>query len=116
MSVARFQWININNLLVTVGLNSFGASKLGPIWRIYPYRTEQIEEGQKVLEIETSNYIFPLQAPLSGRLVEFNPLVIRDPSIISRDPEGKGWIYRLNLQPNLDACVDFMNNVRHETM
>ncbi len=48
---------------------------------------------QEIGEIESSKAVSALYAPFAGRIVEFNPQLLDDPSAINTDGYGKGWLY-----------------------
>jgi glycine cleavage system H protein len=45
--------------------------------------------------METAKTAVAMHAPLSGRIVEANPAVVDDVSLVERDPYGAGWLFRL---------------------
>lgn len=54
-----------------------------------------IERGKSAATIETEKWVGPLPLPLTGELVEANELLKADPTLINRDPYGRGWIIRI---------------------
>jgi glycine cleavage system H protein len=39
-----------------------------------------------------------IYAPVAGEVVEVNPEVEGDPSLVNTDPYGKGWIFKLKVK------------------
>jgi glycine cleavage system H protein len=39
-----------------------------------------------------------IYAPVSGEVIEVNPAVEADPSLVNTDPYGKGWIFKLSIK------------------
>jgi glycine cleavage system H protein len=54
---------------------------------------DAIELLQQIGHIETSKAISDLFAPLAGKIVEFNPELLKDPSGINVDGYGAGWLF-----------------------
>jgi glycine cleavage system H protein len=47
--------------------------------------------------VESVKAASDVYAPAAGEVVEGNPAVADDPSLINRDPEGEGWFFKLKL-------------------
>ncbi len=41
--------------------------------------------------------------PLDGEIVEVNPAIVADPSLVNSDPQGAGWFFKLKLTNLADA-------------
>lgn len=62
-------------------------------WTVEP-QTE-VREKQAIGFIESSKAESELYAPLSGRLLTFNPTLLDDPSAINLDNYGAGWLFEM---------------------
>lgn len=51
------------------------------------------------------NQVINIETPISGTLIQINPLLNTHPMIVNTDPEGKGWLIQIRLSamehPNL---------------
>jgi glycine cleavage system H protein len=45
-----------------------------------------------------------IYAPIGGEVVEVNPDVEADPSLVNTDPYGKGWIFKLKVKNAADVA------------
>lgn len=54
-----------------------------------------VERDRSLGVMETAKTAVAIHAPISGRIVEFNPAVVDDVTLIERDPYGAGWLFRL---------------------
>ena len=61
-------------------------------WRIDP---GLVTPKQEIGYIETQKATSGLYAPLAGRVVQFNPELLIDPSAINADGYGRGWLFEL---------------------
>jgi len=59
-----------------------------------PVGTEVVRD-QSLGVMETAKTAVAIHAPVSGRVVESNPAVIDDVSLVERDPYGAGWLFRV---------------------
>lgn len=77
----------------TTGITDFAQNFLGEILevRVQPVGTE-VGKGRPLGEIEVFKQITDLRAPVSGTIREVNAEVLREPTIINKDPYGEGWI------------------------
>lgn len=55
--------------------------------------------GQEIGSIESKKAESSLFAPLAGRLLDFNPVLLKDPSAINTDKYGAGWLFDLQGAP-----------------
>ena len=54
-----------------------------------------LSSGQEIGAIESKKAESTLYAPISGKLLEFNPAVIQDPSAINTDKYVGGWLFEM---------------------
>ena len=54
------------------------------------------KKGRSLGTIESGKWVGPVTSPLTGEIVEANPVLASDPSVINRDPYGEGWFVRIN--------------------
>ncbi len=93
------EWIKVEGDIGTVGITDYAQDKLGDI--VY---LEEIEKGKKIKAGETLTTIESVKAasdiyaPVSGEVIEVNSEVIKEPSIINKDPYGKGWIAKIKIE------------------
>lgn len=52
-----------------------------------------VHQKQEIGEVESSKALSSLYAPFDGRIVEFNELLLDDPSGINADGYGNGWLF-----------------------
>jgi glycine cleavage system H protein len=52
----------------------------------------EVKQGKSIATIESSKFVGPVPAPVTGVLVRGNDQVSHDPSLAITDPYGEGWI------------------------
>ena len=82
--------------LVTVGITALGIRVSGEIYmcRARPLGTV-VEQGRSIGVVELAKSIVSVKAPLSGTVVEHNPVLAQQPERVHQDPYGAGWVARL---------------------
>ena len=83
--------------LVRVGLDDFAARLLGEIDGIeLPARGRWLRQGEKGWTVARRGHHFAILSPMEGEVVEVNPKVVADPSLLHKDPYGLGWLVAVN--------------------
>jgi glycine cleavage system H protein len=59
---------------------------------------QEIAKGKSVATVESSKFVGPVPAPVTGVLLRGNEALATDPNVVSRDPYGEGWI--AEIKPN----------------
>jgi glycine cleavage system H protein len=59
---------------------------------------QPIAQGKSVATVESSKYVGPVSAPISGTLLRGNEKLESDPNLAISDPYGEGWI--AEMQPS----------------
>lgn len=65
----------------------------------------EVREGEPVGLVESSAAVCEIVAPVSGVVVDVNPVVGESPETITADPFGRGWllVIRPSDPPEMDA-------------
>ncbi len=56
---------------------------------------EIINKGDLLAEIEQENKHLRIFSPISGKIMQMNPLLAEDAEMINKDPYGQGWMYKI---------------------
>ena len=103
------EWIRVEGDTATVGISDHAQEALGDIvFAEVPEASRQVSKGEAAAVVESVKAASDVYAPVSGEVVEGNPVVTDDPAIINRDPEGEGWFFKLKLSnpSELDGLMD----------
>ncbi len=84
---------------VAVGITSYAAGSLGDIVFVdLPQVGARVTSGEVCGELESTKSVSELYAPVTGEVVEVNPAVVTDPSLINDDPYGRGWLFKVAVE------------------
>ena len=92
-----------------MGLTDYAQSQLGDIVFLdLPAPGTQVEQSQKMGEVESVKAVSDILSPISGQVLEVNQTVIDEPALVNQDPYGNGWLVRLEISKpsELDALMD----------
>ena len=56
-----------------------------------------VRQGKKAFTFWTGTEKIELVSPVEGEVAEINPLVLKDPSLTSKDPYGSGWLVKVTV-------------------
>ena len=103
------EWIDIDGTTGTVGITDYAQGQLGDIVFVeVPEDGRELEKGGDAAVVESVKAASDVYAPVSGTVIEGNPALADDPSLVNSDPEGEGWFFRLTLSDpaELEALMD----------
>ncbi|MGE0216519.1 glycine cleavage system protein H [Mycolicibacterium sp.] len=79
---------------VRVGITSVAAAALGDlVYLDLPEVGSLIEAGTACGEVESTKTVSELFPPVSGRVETVNQAAVDDPSLVTQDPYGDGWLF-----------------------
>ena len=92
------EWIRVEGDTATVGITDHAQGQLGDIvFAEAPEAGKTLDKGGEAAVVESVKAASDVYAPASGEVVEANPAIADDPSVINSDPEGEGWFFKLRL-------------------
>jgi len=102
-------WVRIEDGKARVGYNDWAQKAAGKLVAIRTRRVgSTVKMGKTLGTIESGKWVGPLRAPLSGKIIELNEEVLKNPSLINEDPYGRGWIALIepsNLDEELPTLI-----------
>ena len=111
-------WAKVEDGKVRVGYNDWAQSAAGKILFIRTKKVGQpVKQGKTLGTIESGKWVGPLKSPVSGKIVELNEEVQKNPSLINEDPYGKGWIAVIeptNLEEELKNLIPGSDHAKLE--
>ena len=100
------EWIRLDGEVATVGISEHAQNALGDIvFAEVPDSGKQLKKGDDAAVVESVKAASDIYAPLGGEVVEVNPEVEADPSLVNTDPYGKGWIFKLRVKNAEDVST-----------
>jgi len=103
------EWIDVEGEIGTVGISDYAQGQLGDIVFVdVPADDRQLSKGDEAAVVESVKAASDVYAPVSGQVLEGNPGLADDPSLVNSDAEGEGWFFRLTLSDTteLDELMD----------
>jgi glycine cleavage system H protein len=92
------EWASLSGDECTVGITKFAVEQLTDIVYIdMPDVGDPVFAGKSFGEIESVKAVSDLYAPVNGEIIAVNEKLINDPTVVSQDPYGKGWLIKIKV-------------------
>ena len=95
---AEHEWVRLEGDVATVGITQYAADALGDVVYVdLPKVGAALAAGAIVGEVESTQSVGELYAPLDGEVIEANSAVVDAPETINSDPYGDGWLVKVRV-------------------
>ena len=92
-------WVRTEGADAVLGLSEFLQDQMGEITALdLPDLGDVLRAGRAMGHVESDEASSPLEAPISGEVVEVNAEAIESPDLINSDPYAAGWLLRVRLE------------------
>ena len=93
------EWVRLEGDIATVGITDHAQAELTDVVFVeLPAVGRQVDLGDPTAVVESVKAASDIYAPISGEVVEGNPAVEADPSLVNTDPYGNGWIFKMRVK------------------
>ena len=87
------EWARADGVRVRVGITDFAQDALGDVVYVdLPEVGAEVTASQAFGEVESTKSVSDVFSPLSGTIVERNPLLDERPELVNEQPYGDGWL------------------------
>ena len=103
------EWIRVEGDTATIGISDYAQQALGDIvFAEVPEQGRSLNKGDEAAVVESVKAASDVYAPIAGEVIEGNPALADDPSLVNRDPQGGGWFFKMTLadKAELDGLMD----------
>ena len=92
---------------VRVGITDYAQDALGDIVYVdVPEVGAAVTAGQPLGEVESTKSVSDVYAPVSGTVIERNPLIEDRPELVNEQPYGDGWLVVLEVAEAGEGLLD----------
>jgi glycine cleavage system H protein len=92
-------WIAVDGAVGTVGITDYAQAQLGAILFVQlPSIGTDLIRGREAVLVESIKAAADIFSPVSGTVVETNPALEREPSLVNTAAESRGWMFRVALR------------------
>lgn len=91
-------WLQVDNTIGTIGVTDFAQSELGEIVYVEFPRVGQSFKADEIFgSVEAVKTTSDLFMPVSGKVIEINVSLTKEPELVNKDAFGKGWMIKIEL-------------------
>ena len=99
------EWARREGERVRIGITDFAQDALGDVVYVdLPDVGATVQADQPLGEVESTKSVSEVVSPVSGTIVEKNPLIDDAPELVNQEPYGNGWL--VVVQPAALSDVD----------
>ena len=100
------EWIKIEGKTALVGITDFAQGELGDIVYLDINTVgEEIKEHDVFGTIEAVKTVSDLFMPVTGKVLEVNPVLEGNPEKVNSDPYGEGWMIKVEVTGNMNGLL-----------
>ncbi|MBK9187410.1 MAG: glycine cleavage system protein GcvH [Phycisphaerales bacterium] len=92
------EWHKVEGDTLTLGLTQFAVDQLTDITYVEMRKAgTTLKAGDSAGEVESVKTTSDVYTALAGKVLEVNPALANDPSLLNSDPYGKGWLVKIQV-------------------
>lgn len=100
------EWVKIEGKTATVGITDFAQGELGDIVYVDISSVGQtIEHGQVFGTVEAVKTVSDLYMPVTGKVLEVNGALDKNPEKVNEDAYGTGWMIKIEITGGTDGLL-----------
>ncbi len=98
------EWVKLDGDIATVGITEFAQKELGDIVYVEIETVGKSMESESVFgSVEAVKTVSDLFLPISGTILEVNPVLASQPELVNTDPYGRGWMVKIKVNNTADV-------------
>lgn len=98
------EWVRLEGDLATVGITDHAQEELTDVVFVeLPAVGRAVDAGDPTAVVESVKAASDIYSPVAGEIVEVNPAVEADPSLVNSAPYGQGWIFKIRVKNAADV-------------
>ena len=110
------EWVRLEGDTAIFGITDFAQGELGDIVYVDIKSTGQSLKQHDVFgTVEAVKTVSDLFMPLSGQVIEINPLLDSNPAGVNSDPYGDGWMVKVKIN-NPDELNGLLDAEAYKTL
>jgi glycine cleavage system H protein len=96
---ATHEWARLEGDVCTIGISKFAVDQLTDVVYVeLPDVGDHVFGGENFGEIESVKAVSDLYAPVDGEVIAINEPLLEDPTTITKDPFGEGWLIKIRVE------------------
>ena len=91
-------WVRVEGDTAELGLSDYLQDQMGEITSLnLPDLGDVLRATRRMGHVESDEASSPIEAPVSGEVIEVNGEALENPDLVNSDPYGSGWLLKVRL-------------------
>lgn len=96
--LSSHEWVRIEDGVATIGITEHAQEAMGDLVFVeMPEVGVELAAGDEAGVVESVKAASDIYTPVSGEVVEINPLLEDAPETVNSDPYGDGWMFKIEI-------------------
>jgi glycine cleavage system H protein len=96
---ASHLWVRVEGSEAVLGLTDYLQDQMGEITTLeLPDLGDLLRASRRMGKVESEEASSPIEAPLSGEVLEVNAEALENPDLVNSDPYAGGWLLRIRIE------------------
>jgi glycine cleavage system H protein len=92
-------WVRVEGDIAELGLSDYLQDQMGEITILeLPDLGDVLRARRRMGHVESDDASSPIEAPVSGEVIEVNSEALENPDIVNSDPYGAGWLMKVRIE------------------
>jgi glycine cleavage system H protein len=109
-------WLQVDRQTGTIGITEFAQSELGEIVYVELPNIGQAFKADEIFgSIEAVKTTSDLFMPVTGKVIEINQALVKEPELVNSDPFGAAWMIKIEIvdlaEMNTLLSPDYYKNI-----
>ena len=92
-------WVRVDGREAILGLSDYLQDQMGEITLLdLPDLGDVLRAKRRMGHVESEEASSPLEAPITGEVIEVNAEALENPDIVNGEPYGSGWLLRVRIE------------------
>jgi len=92
-------WVRVEGAEAVLGLSDYLQDQMGEITTLeLPDLGDVLHANTRMGQVESEEASSPLDAPISGEVLEVNGEALENPDLLNSEPYGAGWLLRVRVE------------------
>ncbi len=92
-------WVRVEGSEAVLGLSDYLQDQMGEITTLeLPDLGDVLRAKRRMGHVESEDSSSPIQAPISGEVLDVNAEAIENPDLVNAEPYATGWLLRVRIE------------------
>jgi glycine cleavage system H protein len=92
-------WVRVEGEEAVLGLSDYLQDQMGEITALeLPDLGDVLRARKRMGHVESEDASSPIEAPITGEVIEVNAEAIDNPDIVNAEPYATGWLLRVKIE------------------